>query len=487
MKACDPDLRGLENDRGAVISDQERHSPSTIEPSIALSWIYSLVDERSFCEMAATAGAEVIAGLAKIEDRDVAVYAHDPKVRGGFISSAGSKKIVALMNTALERQIPVIALLSSPGIALDEGLKAGEEYTRVIMANTRCSGRIPQIALIMGVVMGGGSYSAVLMDFVIFSQRRSYMMVSGPSVVEAAINEKATFNKLGGTQLHATVTGLAHFVVPTPEDQIAKAKELLRILPPNGFESPKKIPVKAPRDVLPNIPESANVAFDMESVIRGLVDDSYFLPYAAGFGKSMMTCFARLGGFVVGIVANQSLFHSGAITADAAQKSARFIRICDAYKIPVLTLIDVPGYMIGSCEEQKGIVRQGAAMIQAMNTNVAKFSVVIRRCYGAAAFVMMQNAAQHGDLALAVDGSRIAIMGYGAAKNLVFANQDHLKDEDALKAHYYSEFERPAISQQCGLVDEIIRPEKLRERLIQALQVNEGKPPRRAFPLAIRP
>lgn len=443
-------------------------------------WISYLGDPNSFQEFNHSSdehsdGHEIITGFLKVNSRTIAVYGHDATVDMGFISSAGAAKIVALMEQALKQRTPIVALLSSPGISIREGVKSGHEFTRLIMANSQCSGHIPQIAGIMGVVMGGSSYSALLMDFIVFNKRRSHLMISGPAVVEAAIGEKATLAKLGGAEIHAAKTGMAHFVVNTIDQQLDCIKRILDYLPSSAFSQPIQHEDLSPKLPIPSIPNDRSRPFDMMQFVLGIVDESDGLVYNSEFGRSIITMFARLGGRSVGIVANQSRYASGAIDADAAQKSARFIRLCDAYNIPIVTFIDVPGYMVGSREEQKGILRQGATMIQALNTRVPKLSVVVRRCYGAAAFVMMQTAAQDGDLVLALDESRIAIMGFDAAKKIIYGDQSTEISETELRQHYFETYEHPSVALRDGLIDGIVSAKDLRSELLKTLRTATNK------------
>lgn len=446
-------------------------------------WIRTLSDPRSFSAWpeipahgALTEAPEIRSGFANVAGRPVAIYAHDTQENLGFISSKGSKRIHALMQEAVARRVPIVAFLASPGVSVDEGLASGEEYTRVIMANVSCSGDIPQFAMVMGVVMGGAAYSSQLMDFTFFNRARSHLMVSGPAVVKAAIGEQTTLSQLGGSALHAKSTGMAHFLDRDIEGQILRLKRLLSYLPSHAGEVPPRIAAQPPRADIPPVPFEIDVSYDMEGFLAGVLDGSESLPYCNDYGRSLITAFARIGGVPVGVVANQSKVLSGAISAEAAQKAARFISLCDTYGLPIIMFIDVPGYMIGSAEERKAIILHGAGMIRSLRTRVAKYSVVVRRCYGAAAFVMMQTAAQGGSLVLALERSRIAIMGFHAAKDLVYRDEAAGSDSARLKTRYYEEYENPQVARKAGVVDEVVSPEDVRARLIQELSKGGAGP-----------
>jgi acetyl-CoA carboxylase carboxyltransferase component len=371
------------------------------------------------------------------------------------------------MDRAEEQGVPVIAFLASPGIAVDDGLASGEAYTRVIAANVRLSGVVPQLAAVMGPTMGAPAYSATLMDIVLFNRTRSHLMVTGPAVVEKMLGQTPTLAELGGADVHGARTGIAQIVERTAEEQIASLRALLAFLPGNRVEDPPQAAPAEPTDELPVIPGEPMVAFDMTALLAALVDGSRWLELGAAHGPSLITALARIAGAPVGLVANQSLVAAGAITADAARKAARFIRLCDAFHLPIVTLIDVPGFMPGAAEEGRGLLRHGAQMCMAMQTQVPRLSVVVRKCYGAAAFLMLQTRAQDGDVALALEGSRIAPMGFDAARHLIYPSE--AGSEDELRRRYHDEHEAPARAVAAGLVDEVLPPARLRARLIDHL------------------
>lgn len=453
--------------------------PSERKRRVALdpeSLIRALVDEGSWLPLTPGGasspyryGPEVCTGLGTIDGRRVALYVIDQAHDKGFVTSAGADKIRRVMDRAEELGVPVVALLASAGVSVEEGLRSGEAYTRVITGNIRLSGVVPQIAVVLSVTMGAPAYSATLQDFVLFNKLRSHLMVTGPAVVTSVLGETPILAELGGATVHAETTGIADIVDRTLEDQLLRVRELLRYLPSHRLMDPPRSPVVAPTAPFPEVPARPELAFDMLSFIEGLVDGSEFLELGALTGGAMLTGFARLGGHVVGLVANQSLESGGAITALAARKAARFIRRCDAYNVPILNLIDVPGFMPGVAEESAGLLRHGANLCQAMSTSVPRLSVVVRKCYGAAAFVMLQTRSQDGDVVLALEGSRIAVMGFDAARQLVFRDASPEESDERLRTRYYDEYESPAVAYAAGMIDEVVTPLELRARLMQHL------------------
>lgn len=447
-------------------------------PNRPSAFIDALVDPGSFLPLTPSAeayafGPEVVTGLATCEGRPFALYAIDPAIDRGFVTAAGAQKIERLMSRAHDLGVPIVALLASAGVSIGEGLASGEAYTRVITANIRLSGVIPQIACVLGPTMGAPAYSATLMDLVLFNKARSHLMVTAPAVVARMLGTEPTLAELGGAVLHAEQTGIADFVDSAFETQLVRLRALLCILPSNRLEDAPRHAPRPPRAALPAMPDLPEHAFDMTTLVEALVDESVYLEVGERIGGALVCAFARMGGMPVGIVANQSLVGSGAIDADAARKAARFIRVCDAYNIPIVNLIDVPGFMPGAVEEAKGLLREGARLCTAMVTSVPRLSVVVRKCYGAAAFVMMQSKSQDGDVVLALPTSRIAVMGFDAARHVVYAGST--EDEAVLRARYFATYESPTLAYAKGMIDEIVAPTALRDRLIAHLTWLERK------------
>lgn len=454
-------------------------SSSSVDKT-TMKWIENLIDEHSFLPLLADYlpnnqthlqfGAEVITGLAKINRRPVAIYAHDNSVNRGYITSQGAKKILRLMDRAKDLRIPIIAFLASPGISLEENLLSGDEYTQIIARNINLSGVIPQFAVLVAPTLGAPAYSAVLMDLLFFNKHRSYLMVTSPMVVQQAIGEKVSMSELGGTAMHAGTTGIADFVDDSISAQINHVKTMLNVFPSHSGECPPIHSAQEPIHALPNIPADPRVPFNMLELIQAIVDNSEVWQYKSAYGQAMICAFVRIHGYVVGIVANQSTRFSGAIDSDAAQKAAKFIRICDAYRIPVLTLIDVPGFMPGKREEQKGLLQHGARLCAAMQTRVPRMSVIVRKCYGAAAFLMMQTTSQQGDLVLALETATLGVMGKETTKKV--QNTDGQVSNETKHAVTDTQHVDPSLvdAYVSGLIDEIIAPQQIRARLSQHLE-----------------
>jgi acetyl-CoA carboxylase carboxyltransferase component len=445
----------------------------------AMKWIESLIDEHSFLPFCPEyiqenqphlqTGAEVITGLAKVHQRPVAVYAHNTSVNRGYVTRAGAIKIIRLMDRANELRIPIIAFLASPGISLD--LLSGDEYTQIISRSINYSGIIPQFAVIAAPTLGAPAYSAVLMDLLFFNKHRSYLMVTSPMVVQQAIGEKVTMSELGGTAVHATTTGIADFVDDSSSAQIHSVKTMLGFLPAHTAERPPIHPVQEPIHPMPEIPTNPRLPFNMLDLINALVDNSNLMQYKRAYGQSMICAFAHINGYAVGLVANQSTRMSGAIDSDAAQKTSKFIRICDAYRIPILTLIDVPGFMPGKREEQKGLLQHGARLCAAMQTRVPRLSVVVRKCYGAAAFLLMQTKSQNGDLVLALETASLGVMGKETTQKVQSKDGQAQSEKTASVQADTVQIEDSLIeAYSLGLIDEIIKPQQMRTRLAQHLE-----------------
>lgn len=406
---------------------------------------------------------DVIVGSGEINGVKVCFYAQNPKVDRGFISSAGAEKIIQIMDEACEQKVPIVAFLFSAGVSISEGITSGQAYAKIINRNITLSGVIPQFAVVIGSTMGAAAYSATLMDIVIMNKSRSYLMVTSPNVVEWSIGEKTTLGDLGGSEVHARKTGIADFVELNIPAQLDRLKKLVSLIPASKQNEAE------PLELLPEMPDKF-VAWNMEKTLKGLVDGSEYHLYREHYGKSMLCAFARIGGVSVGIIANQSTTNAGAIGVEASLKSTRFLRICDAYGLPLITLIDVPGFMPGTKEEQNGLLRSGANFCSAMMMRVPRISIVMRRCYGAAAFLMLQNSSTGSDLKLSLPKARIAIMGYAAAKVNVYAN-DERSEEEKMK-DYFENYESPKLALKSKLIDEIIEHTEVRQRVITHLQTS---------------
>ena len=422
------------------------------------SWVENLFDTFDFIDLSSQ---EIIAGIGRIKSGEFVFYTHSLKFEQGFISSRGASEILRVMELAQTKKIPIIALMASPGVSVKEGIKSGHEYTKVIAKNIELSGYIPQIALIIGTTMGAPAYSATLMDFVIMNKARSTLMVTGPGVIEKVIGQKTNMKDLGGAEIHAKKTGISDRVESNIGEQINSAKKLLEYLP--SWNEGKVAVTKsiAPKSEI-QLPTSPRQAYNMFNFINGLVDGDTFLEVKPEFARSVITGFARIEGRTIGIVANQSTHLAGALDYESARKAARFIRILDSFNIPLLNLIDVPGFMPGEDQEHHGLLRYGAQMCQSMQTTTARWSVVVRRCYGAAAFLMMQTKAQGGDYVMALKDSSIAIMGYAGAKTMLYENDGVDRSQE-----YFQQYEDPRIAKELGVVDEVIEASAVRAKIVE--------------------
>jgi acetyl-CoA carboxylase carboxyltransferase component len=413
---------------------------------------------------------EVRTGTGIISGRKVAYYAHDPKINQGFVSSKGAQKICQLMDYAFDNNIPIVSLLCSPGVSVQEGIESGIHYTNVINKNILYSGKVPQIAVVMGMTMGAPAYSATLMDFVLFNKSRSTLMVTGPTVIKEVMGEDTGPKELGGAKLHSEVTGIVDTVDKNITQQLLTLKRLIEILPSSSKHSPPKRFSFMPRQSAPIIPKDAKSPFDMMLAINAIVDCSEIFEIKSNYGKSIITGFSYIDGKLIGILANQSLELSGAINCNASRKASRFLRLCNSYNIPILNLIDVPGFMPGKEQESMGLLRYGAQLCMGLQTSIARMSIVVRRAYGAAAYILIQSKNKGGSLSVALENSKIAIMGYEAAEKMVYkeSNEDNSKS-------YYKEYEDPKLSLDAGLIDEIVKFSQVRDVVSKTLNSNNNK------------
>lgn len=422
------------------------------------SWVESLFTSVEYLDLKSQ---EILAGTGTINNSEYAFYAHNLKYEQGFISSEGAIEILRVMELAQTKKTPIIALMASPGVSVKEGIKSGHEYTKVIAKNIELSGYIPQIALVIGTTMGAPAYSATLMDFVIMNKARSTLMVTGPGVIEKVIGQKTNMKDLGGAEVHAKKTGISDRVEPNIAEQINIAKKLLEYLPSWNCGKVSLTKSFTPKSEM-QLPSSPRQAYNMFNFIDGLIDSDSFLEVKSEFAKSVITGFARISGRALGIVANQSIHLAGALDYESARKAARFIRLLDSFNIPLLNLIDVPGFMPGEQQEHHGLLRYGAQMCQSMQTTTPRWSVVVRRCYGAAAFLMMQTKAQGGDYVIALKDSSIAIMGYAGAKTMLYEDDGVDRSQE-----YFKQYEDPQIAKELGVVDEVMDASAVREKLIE--------------------
>ena len=427
----------------------------------------------------------VVTGWGKIDGRLVYVYAQDFTIMGGSLGESHGLKIARLIELAHQNGAPVIGLNDSGGARIQEGVDSlaacGEIFTR----NVRASGIVPQIALIMGPCAGAAVYSPALMDFVFMEEKNAYMFLTGPDVVKAVTHEEVDAQTLGGAGVHAGRSGVAHFVAPDEESMLADVRLLLSYLPSNNLTpAPAVIPTDIPNRLTPEmaeiVPAEENQPYDVKDVILSLVDEERFLEVQQTYAQNIVVGFARLDGNTVGIVANQPAVLAGVLDIDASDKAARFIRFCDSFHIPLVTLVDTPGFLPGTTQEAGGVIRHGAKMIFAYaEATVPKVSLILRKAYGGA-YIVMSSKHLLGDLNFAWPEANIAVMGPEGAVNILHRRdlaeaQDPAQMRQQKLQAYKDKFANPYIAASRGYINAVIKPEETRQRIISALEALQDK------------
>ena len=426
-----------------------------------------------------TEGDGVIAGYGKVEGRTVCVYAQDFTVFGGSISEMNARKISNIQNKALQMEVPIVGLFDSGGARVQEGILGLSGHGNIFFNNVKASGKIPQISAIMGTCAGGASYSPALTDFIIMVDETSNMFITGPKVVKAAIGQTVTMDELGGAEIHARISGMADHVARDDEDCIRYIRRLLQYLPDNFHESPARAEEYAfdgerGKTLASVIPESKRHAYDMHKIIDCLIDEGSGLEIKEKFASNIITMLARVGGYPVGIIANQSSRMAGCIDINAADKAAGFIRVCDSFNIPLLNLVDVSGFYPGKEQEQGGIIRHGAKMLFAYSeAEVLKITVILRKAYGGS-YLAMCSKELGADVVYAWPKAEIAVMSAEAAVDVLFKNADGEERQQYLK-EYCRQFLNPFEAAHMGYVDEVIDPHLTRENIIKVLELHPGK------------
>jgi propionyl-CoA carboxylase beta chain len=427
----------------------------------------------------------VVTGWGTIDGRPVHVFSQDFTVLGGSLGEAHAEKICKVMDLALRTGTPLIGLNDSGGARIQEGVMSLGGYAEIFWRNTQASGVIPQISAIMGPCAGGAVYSPAITDFVVMVRGTSYMFVTGPQVVKAVTREDVSFEALGGADVHAARSGVAHFVADDDEACLALIRRLLSFLPSNNLDEPPRRPstddpARADPALDALVPDDPARPYDMHEVIRRVVDDGDFLEVHAQFAGNLLCGFARLAGRPVGVVAQQPAVLAGVLDIDASVKGARFVRFCDAFNLPLVTFVDVPGFLPGVAQEHGGIIRHGAKLLYAYcEATVPKLTVITRKAYGGAYDVM---ASKHirGDLNLAWPTAEIAVMGPEGAIDIIFRKELAEADDPearrrALVAEYRAQFATPYVAAARGYIDDVIPPRETRRRLIAALEVLHRK------------
>jgi len=427
----------------------------------------------------------VVTGWGTIEGRLVYVYSQDFTVFGGSLSQVHAEKICKIMDLATKNGAPLIGLNDSGGARIQEGVVSLGGYADIFLRNTLASGVIPQLSAIMGPCAGGAVYSPALTDFIFMVKNSSYMFVTGPDVVKAVTHEEVSFEDLGGASVHAEVSGVCHYVAESEADCLFLMRMMLGYLPQNNMEDPPFVessddPLRSEPALDSIVPENPNKPYDMRAVIRMVVDESDFLEIQAAYAPNIVVGFARLGGHSVGIVANQPAHLAGVLDIDAADKAGRFVRFCDCFNLPLITLVDVPGFLPGTMQEHGGIIRHGAKLLYAFcEATVPKITLITRKAYGGA-YDVMSSKHIRADVNLAWPTAEIAVMGPEGAVNIIFRNElVQATDPEARKAElvqeYRQTFANPYVAAGRGYVDDVIEPHETRARLINALEMLSNK------------
>lgn len=437
------------------------------------------------------AGAAVITGFGEVFGRKVAVYAQDFSVRGGTLGVAEGRKICRLMDKALDLKVPIIALIDSGGARIQEGVAALTQYGHLFRKTCDASGFVPQLSLILGPCAGGAVYCPALTDLIIMTRENSNMFVTGPDVVKAATGEVISMDDLGGGYVHNATSGVAHYLGEDEADAIDYARTVLAYLPSNSDLQPPTYAyaaTRSDRDVAKRlatiVPDNDRQPYDVLDVIRCIVDYGEFVQVHELFAGSAVVGFACVNGHPVGIVANQPNVNAGILDVDSSEKVARFVRLCDAFNLPVVTLVDTPGYKPGTEQEHAGIIRRGAKVIYAYaNAQVPLVTVILRKAFGGA-YIVMGSKAIGADLNYAWPSSQIAVLGAAGAVNIIHRKdlqkaKDAGKDVEALRAKYVADYERTTVnanlSLEMGEIDAMIDPEQTRETIIESLKLLSSK------------
>jgi propionyl-CoA carboxylase beta chain len=430
-------------------------------------------------------GDGVITGFAKIDNKPVALYSQDFTVFGGSLSESHAEKIVKIMNMAMKLGIPIIGLNDSGGARIQEGVVSLGGYADIFLLNTLASGVVPQISVVMGPCAGGAVYSPAITDFIFMVQKTSYMFVTGPNVVKTVTHEEVSFEDLGGAETHAAKSGVAHFIYENEIETLLNVRRLVSYLPQNFMDRPvdldfdvtKLLPDEKLDDI---VPENSNKPYDIMQVINLLVDDNDFFEVHANYAENIIVGFARIGGMSVGVVANQPEVLAGVLDINASVKGARFVRFCDAFNIPLLVLVDVPGFLPGTEQEWGGIIRHGAKLLYAFcEATVPKVTVITRKAYGGA-YDVMNSKHIRGDFNFAWPTAEIAVMGPKGAVEIIFKKEISTAEnpETELKEklfEYIGKFDNPYIAAERGYIDDVILPRETKVKLVSVFKLLKTK------------
>ncbi|MCJ7707595.1 MAG: acyl-CoA carboxylase subunit beta [Anaerolineales bacterium] len=427
----------------------------------------------------------VVTGWGTIDGRLVYVFSQDFTVFGGSLGEVHAEKICKIMDMALKNGAPLIGLNDSGGARIQEGVVSLGAYADIFLRNTLASGVIPQISAVMGPCAGGAVYSPALTDFIFMVRGSSYMFVTGPDVVKTVTHEDVSFEQLGGAEVHATTSGVCHYVADSEADCLYLIRVLLSYLPQNNLEDPPFVATSDDRlrteealDAI--VPDDPSKPYEIRDIIRLVVDDGAFLEIHERYAPNIVVGFARLGGHSVGIVANQPAALAGVLDINASDKAARFVRLCDSFNVPIITFVDVPGFLPGTGQEHGGIIRHGAKLLYAYcEATVPKITIITRKAYGGA-YDVMSSKHIRGDLNLAWPSAELAVMGPEGAVNIIFRKElaeaeDPARRRAELVAEYRDKFANPYVAASRGYLDDVIVPSMTRPRLINALEMLSNK------------
>ncbi len=427
----------------------------------------------------------VVTGFGTIEGRPVYVYSQDFTVMGGSLGEMHAKKICKVMDMAMKTGAPIIGINDSGGARIQEGLDALAGFGEIFLRNTKASGVIPQISVIMGPCAGGAVYSPAITDFVFMVDKTAQMFITGPSVIKAVTGEEVSFDELGGAAAHSEKSGVSHFAFADDKECLLKVRELISYLPSNNIEdAPSDIPSdeinRLSEKLVSIVPDNANKGYDVKEVIAEIVDNGEYFEVLPEFAKNIVTAFARMNGQTIGIVANQPKVSAGSLDINSSDKAARFVRFLDSFNIPIVTLTDVPGFLPGTSQEHGGIIRHGAKLLYAYSeATVPKINVILRKAYGGA-YIAMSSKHLGADIVYAWPTAEIAVMGPDGAANIIFKNDikaaaDPVAKRTEMIETYRTQFANPYEAAKRGYVDDVISPDSTRPRIIAALEMLAGK------------
>ncbi len=489
------ELKNLAESGGGKERIEAQHSKGKLT---ARERIELLLDEGSFIELDKYVthrsddpetpkfyGDGVITGFGSVHGRKIFVYAYDFTFLGGSLGEMASKKIVKTMDRAIKVGAPLIGIIDSGGARIQEGVMSLDGYGDIFYRNTTASGIIPQITASIGPCAGGAVYSPAMTDFVIMVENIGQMFVTGPEVVKEVLSQEVSFEELGGTSTHATKSGVAHMVATNEYECMEKIKKLISFLPQNNLQEPPIIetnddPNRLDTSLIDILPENPYQPYDIKSIITSIIDDKEFFEIHETFASNIIVGFARMGGKTVGIVSNQPMYLAGALDIDSSNKAARFIRFCDSFNIPIITLVDTPGYLPGTDQEQNGIIRHGSKLLYAYcEATVPKITCIIGKAYGGA-YIAMGSKNLKADINFAWPTAEIAVLGPEAAITIIHrrdlkSSRDAKTTKKKLAEEYRKKFANPYIAAEKGIIDQVIDPMETRTMIIGALNSLSGK------------